>query len=250
MTFRREVVLASDVMIAANTGTTPAVLIGDNRGYGRYRVSVVNVSDSVDEQLLLELLSADTPTDDNGWVLVGSCLLQGSTQTELVVTACRGYLRVRWTLPGLAPAAVFSVKGVTEQLYCTPEDVARLSLPPVTLALIPQRDLGEACLAATDEAVSYLGSHYDLPLTGWGHALTMHTANMAAYHAMRRRGFSPDADETIRLGYTDALEWLKSGARTDGAGILDSTPTNNTVAVGADAYLVGRPSRGWSYGGR
>jgi phage gp36-like protein len=140
------------------------------------------------------------------------------------------------------PVLSFSLLGTSHQTYCNNQDLSDLAIPNVALGDIVPEVRANACLVASDEAASYLGQDHDMPLQSWGNALRLHTANMAVYHLMKRRGFNPEADEIIRLGYTDAIAWLKSGARTDKS-IVDTTPEATSNA----AYMVSRPARGWSH---
>lgn len=177
-------------------------------------------------------------TAAGGYRTVDTLVLTNKGQTELYLGTVSQRLRVLWALTGTT--ATFQVLALSHQVYCSPSDMEKLSIPAATLAKLTVPDRAFACIAATDEAVSYIGNKFDFPLVSWGNALRLHCANMAVYHGMRRRGFNPDADQLIRMGYLDALAWLKSAAGTDPS-IVDQTPDVGSQAV----YVVSDPPRGW-----
>lgn len=88
---------------------------------------------------------------------------------------------------------------------------------------IPQKALNgtttfeqEAVLTKASALVdSYISVRFGMPLVSWGEDLRLHTAKLAAYLLLQKRGFSPQGDDadTIRDAYDDAISWLKDVAR-------------------------------------
>lgn len=209
--------------------------LGVDRGIVEVSVDVAAVGGDTDT-VTVRFETALTPVA--GFVELDNLVVQAPGPYMLTLDGCLAVLRVKWDLSGTS--ATFGVSAVAQQCYSTPLDMASYGLPASVLAKLSDEDRTAATLVATDEAASYLGTYFDLPLKSWGKALRMHTANMAAYHAMRRRGFNPDADPTIRMGYTDAIAWLKGTARNDPT-LIDSDIT--TSAMGG--YVISQPPRGW-----
>jgi phage gp36-like protein len=232
MTSPKNFELLPSTMVSANSATG-AIPLEPDRDFAQVTVEV-------------SLLAADSKVDvyietgpgTVGWQVVTALTGLASADTlQVNVVGCKARLRARYEVIGSVQLAI---RGVTHQSYCTNKDIDTFSLPHAALAGMPADLKALACLAATDEAVSYLGSWFDLPLTAWSMALRMHVSNMAAYHAMKRRGFNPDADESIRLGYTDAIKWLQGPAKYDPE-IEDTTPKESAET----AYMISQPPRGW-----
>ncbi len=128
--------------------------------------------------------------------------------------------------------------------YATPSELASLSLPADALADITTQDQQTAIDAASDEADSYFRSRYTLPLTGTiPEALKQAVCDIAAYRLMKRRGFDPDQDPSVRQGFTDALGWL------DDVGNSRITPTitdsSGSVTMPVAPRVTTSPKRGW-----
>lgn len=232
MTVPQQVTILPQLTVSA-AGVSLASAIGAHREFAQVDIEVALIDANGQLDVVLE-----TGLGTTGWELLLTCppIVEAGTYRQYAV-GCKDRLRVRYDVLG---SASLSVSATTHQLYCTPEDVRTLSIPAASMRDLPIVDLAQACLAATDEAASYLGSSFDMPLTEWGVALRMHTSNMAAYHALKRRGYDPNSNESIRLGYTDALDWLKRGAKGD-ASIIDTSPE----APADCAFWVCDPPRGW-----
>ena len=112
--------------------------------------------------------------------------------------------------------------------YATPEDLTLLSLPANAMSSITDAEQQAALDAASDEADSYLGSAFRLPLNEWGMDLRQHVCSIAALRLMNHRGYNPQAgaNDTIRLCYEDAIRWLENIARgrVKPAAVLDTEP--------------------------
>jgi phage gp36-like protein len=130
-------------------------------------------------------------------------------------------------------------------LYAAPSDVADFAFPQDAIASVPAGVQAFACLAATDEAATYLAGRFTLPLTEWTTDLTMHVAMMAGYQIMKRRGFQPQGfDELIVKGRDDAIAYLKMIATNKlyPPGFVDSLAAD----VGTnDAFIVENPTTQW-----
>jgi hypothetical protein len=230
--------LGSSTLVAGDSSSGTSVAIDPNRYVARLVIEVT----AIDAGATLKVF-IDTGLANTGWTRIAETdNITAPGTYALLVIGVRARLRASWNLTD--GGATLSVTGQSEQLYCEPQDVFNLALPAVALATVPPDVMAGACLAATDEAASYLAAYKDLPLKSWGYALRLHTSNMAAYHAVKRRGYNPDNDPTIRLGYTDAIRWLQGsgggGAKSDPS-MVDSIPEHGSES----AYVMSEPSRGW-----
>ena len=217
------------------SGSGPIVEVGPDREIAAFIMKVTDIQGSMDLVLETNLTGGDD------WTTIASAKQAGQPSgQELLSFYCSDFLRVSWSFPGGGnKRCTFTVKGVVNQSYIHEHDIEQ-AVPPNMFATIPKEVLGHAALDATDEAESYLRQWYGTPIVKWNHALRMHVAKMAFFHAMMRRGYNPDTiDVLIRQGYEDALAWLKGPARY--ADIVDSTPDE----VETEAYMVSGPPRGW-----
>jgi hypothetical protein len=91
--------------------------------------------------------------------------------------------------------------------YCTPSDVTTYALPATALATVSSGEQTAACVAASEEADSFLRGRFQLPLASWGQDVVRYTAYIAAYLMMSKRGFQPlgGADAMIRENYYRAV---------------------------------------------
>lgn len=237
MTAPKAITLADTLVVDQPDVVGAVANLGDDRFFGEYVCDVSQITPGATLTVVLE--TADTA---NGFVpLVTLAAFTAPAAADVAAVGCRKLVRAHYTLVGAGATATVSFSGTSHQTFCNNKDLTTLSLPPQAVAGIPELDKAKACLAATDEAVSYLGRYYDLPVVSWGGALRLHVSNMAVYHLMKRRGFSPDNDPTIRMGYTDAIAWLNRGAGSDET-IVDSTPLTAPNA----AYMVSARPRGWN----
>lgn len=141
--------------------------------------------------------------------------------------------------------------------YATPIELAAIGLPAQALAGVAtatqQRHLDDA----TARIDSYLRTRYSVPLTAPYPAEVIECcAKLAAYTLLVWRGFDPvRSPETFRLGYEDAITWLKdlSAGRASLAVTADATPNvlegAPRVQTGGSEYVhaagtVGE-TRGW-----
>lgn len=218
----------------SSSGVSESVALDASRSMARLVVDVAMLTLGARLSVTVE-----TGASQFGWeTLHVMAPITVASSFPVTVSGVKTRLRVRYDIAG--GSVTFGVTGITEQTFCIPADVYALSLPAATLELVGAGIMADASLAATDEALSYLGAHFEMPLKSWGYALRLHTANMAAYHALKRRGFNPDADPSIRQGYDDAIAWLKGAAGSDPS-IVDTTPETGAVSV----FIVSDPPRGW-----
>lgn len=183
----------------------------------------------------------ETSRTGTEWVFAGrfDALSKPATRALVVSDALR-FIRCRWSLAGTSPSATFALTGTAHQLYAVPADIARYGLPATALEVLLPEQLARACLAASGEAEGYLSSAYTLPLASWDVGTRSHIARMAAYEAMRYRGFDPDSgkDTSLEIGRSEAVTWLNriANGKLRPPGIVDSTPaaTENEVYVASD----------------
>lgn len=222
-------------------GTGQTVDVGEHR-------SVVRASLLVAELTGAQLdVTLETSSDQTSWRALGALgTLRGIGRTaERTIPGCERYIRVTWDLTGTA--VTFAVNGAAHQLYATPADIQRAHLPSVALEAVPEEQVIDALLAATDEAEGYLTSGHTLPLVSWNDDLRMHVAGLAAYSLMRSRGFDPTgSDALIVKGRDDAIAWLSKIAarKLSPCGLVDSTPSAGSSPAFARVRGTDE-SRGW-----
>lgn len=119
--------------------------------------------------------------------------------------------------------------------YATRTDLEQLGLVAGALSGIADADVNAALLAASSMADGYLASRYgsSLPLATWPESLTQHVCAIAAFRLMSAIGFNPEdgAHVVIRMGYDDAIRWLRDVSK--GVVTLISAPT---AALTPQAY--------------
>jgi len=188
----------------------------------------------------------ETSRTGTEWVFAGrfDALSKPSTRALVIPDALR-FIRARWAIAGSSPSATFALTAVAHQLYALPADIARYGLPAAALELVSPEQLARACLAASGEAEGYLSSAYKLPLTAWDIGTRSHVAKMAAYEAMRHRGFDPDSgkDASLEVGRGEAITWLNriANGKLRPVGIVDSTPE----AAENEVYVASERGRSW-----
>ncbi len=214
-------------------------------------------------RLLLEVtgISGDTPSltvtietspsNTGAWRALGSfdALTATGTFPRLTFATCERYVRARWNISGTTPSFTFAVSGQAHVLYASPDDVARLALPPRTVASLDVGTQADCCLAATAESDGYLSGRLQLPLVSWADDLTLHTANLAAFYMMKRRGFTPGGyDDLIVKGRDDAIAWLKqiNANKFGPQAMLDQNSPETGLA---DSFVLEGPASVFGCGG-
>lgn len=126
--------------------------------------------------------------------------------------------------------------------YATVAEMKQVGINADALTGLSDADLQQALDSASSVADGYLRSRYYLPIQSpYPDDLVLRVAEIGAFLALKARGFSPDANPEIRMGYKDAIDWLEgvSMNRIQPA-ITDSRPSS-----AAEPRIVSKASRGW-----
>ena len=135
--------------------------------------------------------------------------------------------------------------------YAETTDFARLGLPAAATTGIATASLNAALDAFGAVIGGYLQARgYTLPLTSWGDDLRRCNCLGAAWDVLRVRGYDPQAnnDEAVRLGFEDAMRWLRDVAagKVTPVGIVDSTPSEDEATE--QTFCVTNTRRNWTLG--
>ncbi len=79
--------------------------------------------------------------------------------------------------------------------YLTLAELEDLALPPGAQGALGAAVLGQLIERGSREADVYLRARYTLPLLSWGDDLRGWVADLVAFHAVRRIGVNPEADD-------------------------------------------------------
>lgn len=214
------------------TGTGAAIDIGIQRSCLRLRLMVASLTGT---SLVVAVQTA--PTSTGPWEQIGTFpMFSGILTRDILLVGSRQFVRVVWTLVGTA--VTFRVIGEAHALLATPDDVAMFAFPSKAFETLDNTTLASSCLAATEEAATYLAGRFTFPLLSWGQDIVMHVAKMAGYQIMVRRGFQPQgADELIVKGRDDAIAYFRMISKNEiyPPGLLDSDAPNVGVT---DAYII------------
>jgi phage gp36-like protein len=129
--------------------------------------------------------------------------------------------------------------------YATTTDLVTYAIKAEALTGISTTMQNLALVAASAEADSYLKGRYALPLLAWDAALSNAVARIAAYMLIKTRGFNPQsaADINFRLGYEDAIRWLRDVERQNAH--PDLTPSPSQVPTYNAPQVFTTNGRGW-----
>lgn len=107
--------------------------------------------------------------------------------------------------------------------YLTRVQFLDQSIPGDAFSGLTDQQIDDALSWASDEADSYLGKRYQLPLISWGNDLRRKTGELAQYYLLSRRGFRPNSgnDEIAIKRYDDAIKWFRDVS--NGVVVLAST---------------------------
>jgi phage gp36-like protein len=135
--------------------------------------------------------------------------------------------------------------------YATTTDFARLGLPTAATQGIATASIEAALDAFAATMDGYLQARgYVLPLSSWGDDLRRCNCQGAAWDVLRVRGYDPNAggDEAVRLGFEDAMKWLRdvSAGRVTPSSIVDSTPSTDEPSQ--QTVMVTNRRRNWTRG--
>jgi phage gp36-like protein len=192
----------------------------------------------------LETLIQTAPTADGPWSQLAALptVTAAVTRDDVVIVEAKRFVRIVWTITG---SANFYVGGFAHTLFARPKDVTRFAFPAKASESVARDVMASACLAATEEAMTYLKGRFTPPILSWGMDLTKHVAKMAGFDVMSHRGFQPGGfDELIVKGRDDAIAYLKMVQKNDlqPPAIIDADPAN----VGTDdAYVIEQAESFW-----
>lgn len=117
--------------------------------------------------------------------------------------------------------------------YAVLNDVYNLGVPQAAVTALSTAQQQAALDAANDEADSYLGGRFRLPLTAWGTSLKLHVCARAAYTMLVVRGYNPDddADKEIFNRSEQARKWFELIAK----GEVTPVVTDSSVMAATDS---------------
>jgi phage gp36-like protein len=192
----------------------------------------------------LVTVTIQTSPDGTYWRTAGAfAAVSAASVSTLTVYGMDRYVRASYVVVG--SAVTFGVAGTAHVIYASLADLAALSIPSAALAAVSDAGRVDALIAASSELDGYLNNSFELPFSGWGADLRLHTARLTAWYLMSVRGYNAEtgADEIIRLGRDDAIAWATRIA--DGKllppDMVDATPTVNDAA----AVIYTTSLRGW-----
>ncbi len=131
--------------------------------------------------------------------------------------------------------------------YADIADLEAFGIASAAWGPLPESRKTAALQRASEEADCYIQNVLKLPLSSWGRDLRTRVVDMAVYHLLSQRGFSPadPAGNIVVRRYEDAIKWLErvAGGRSVmlATGAVDQTP----AVYEGGAYVVTRPRRGW-----
>ncbi len=132
--------------------------------------------------------------------------------------------------------------------YAKPTDLVVHGAPAAMIADKAPEELQAALDAASTYADGFLRNRFTLPIVTPSVDLVMAVCQLAAWNLLRVRGFSPEdqTGQAIRMGFDDAMSWLKRVADgTTTPALTDSSPgaSANTQTSGG-AFVVQPQSSG------
>ena len=126
--------------------------------------------------------------------------------------------------------------------YATIAQLKQVGVNADALVGISDPDLQAALDSASSMADGYLATRFTLPLVApYPADLIQHTAGLAAYLAIRTRGFDPNASPSVRMGYEDAVGWLKDISRN----LVHPQVTESSSSGNVEPIVLSNPPRRW-----
>lgn len=191
-------------------------------------------------------VAVQTSADGVTWATVRAWPAKTAAgREELVFQPVSRYVRATWTLTGVGASVTFGIGGTKRKAYCTVARMKELASSGTAFTSTPDEKLDSAIYSASVELDSHFAARYTLPITAWGGDVELKVAEMAAWYALKARGFNPEAgsDIAIRDGYRNAVDWCERVAtnKVQPVGIVDSTPDEDE----AEAYVETDAPRGW-----
>jgi phage gp36-like protein len=230
------------------TGTGAAVDVEAIRSPGAVRLQLDVTAVAGTLPTLTVTIETSPSGGASGWRALGSFTVftAAANFPRKTFAETERYVRASWVITGSAGQSfTFSLLGEAHQLYCAPSDISRYALPSAALASVAADVQADACLRATDDAEAGIAGGYTMPITAWPEALRGRVADVAAFYAMKYRGFNPEgSDELIVKANDDAQAWFKAvgQGRIKPPGLVDSSPT---VFEAASHVVVSAVRRGW-----
>lgn len=89
----------------------------------------------------------------------------------------------------------------------------------------------QALINASTFCDDYLADVFTLPiLAPYPLSLILQVCQLAPWFLMKVRGFSPEGDPTVRMGYEDSVRWLERVSRGMNVpqGVIDSSGSTDT----------------------
>ncbi len=128
--------------------------------------------------------------------------------------------------------------------YATLQDFALAALPPKATVNVSVAVIQKALLDASGEMDDRgFNARFVLPLVSVGPGTVQKCCDLAAWYSLKLRGFDPNSDPAVKLGYTEAIKWLDDVANDRAQPVVvDSSSGGDTAAA---PMVASSPSRGW-----
>lgn len=131
--------------------------------------------------------------------------------------------------------------------YCTVDEITTLGINPEALADVEPEQKAAAIGAASDKMDGYLSSQFKLPLKTFGQDVRTCCAVLSGVHLLRVRGYSPEADPSIKETVDAQMLWLRDVARgIVRPQVVDSSPSAQLGVPSSQPRISSAPSRGFS----
>ena len=145
--------------------------------------------------------------------------------------------------------------------YATIADFQRIGLPGGALESISFESIQGELDAASDEAGTYVGCKYTMPISApYDRTLVRAVCCIAGWNLMAFRGFNPEnaGDQVVRQRWTDSIKWLERVANGQARmQVIEASPpslqpdlsTNAMRGYSPDPNVTNAPIVGTSGGG-
>ena len=224
------------------TGTGSSVDITSLRQAAKLTLEITAVAGTTPT---LVVAIQTSPSGAGSWQQVAAFASQNAVGTiDLVTAKLSRFVRAVWTITGtLGQSFTFALTGTAHQLYVTPDQAEQIAIPVAALSTLSDQEKAAAAIRASDYAEGKIAGAFTMPITAWGDDVRGATADLYVWHALSKRGFSPEGNELVLERKNDAIKWFGdvSAGRVKPPGIIDATPDSYE----AGSYVVTRPRRGW-----
>jgi hypothetical protein len=170
------------------------------------------------------------------------------------------FVRAR-CVPSAGATFTASIDGVTELVFASPADRARLGIRGATIPDVTASEEAEALITASRRVAGYYG-RYEHPLRSWQDDTSEATVVVADFVLLMNRGSEPGKDSSATSYFTrykefvgeppQRLGWLDMVAKNlvEPQGIVDSRdPVVSTTTSSAGPVVKSLPLRRWGRGG-